>query len=97
MIKTVGASPTVSNLFLADSNTEYSLYFPSDCKKLLVKAREKSVVRLAFKKDETATNYITLPKGAIWCEDLILGPFTAFFKAEVDNIWLEILMWFSKE
>ena len=92
-----GAAPSITNLYLVSSAEEYTFELSKWCKKFLVKARNKKEVRIAVNENETATRYITLPKGAVWWEDFVLGPIDLYFKADQDNVVIEIMQWYSRD
>ncbi len=94
-MNTMGASPQITNLVLEDHTKEYKFTFNYWCKKFTLKARTKANVNVSL--DDTFTNYITLPKGAIWWEDLVLCSISIWLQADIDNVVIEILEWSSKD
>lgn len=97
MIKTVGGEPHLTNLVLVSHNSEYQHNFNKYCKKFMVQIRNRKSVRVAFEPGATATTYLSLGTGSSWWEDLVLGPFTAYFKSDADDVVVEILEWTSKD
>lgn len=95
MIGHLGASPKITNVICVDNSVEYMHTFEKYVKKLLVQPRNFKDLRVAFKPGETLTNYISLVSGSPWWEDNIIGPITVYFKAEENNVVVEILEWKS--
>jgi len=97
VINTLGSSPNITNLLLASSSNEYLFQLSKWCKKFLIKARNRKSLNVAFHANETLTKFLSLPKGSIWCEDLVGGPLDIFFKASEDNVVVEIMEWYSRD
>lgn len=64
-------TPLIYNLPMASANTEYSQALPGTVKKFTVKLRSDAAFRLAYGAGETATQYLSVPKGCSATVDLI--------------------------
>lgn len=85
-------SPVITNVGIVTINTEQSISLAGVIRRITVKARGTSTLRIAFESTETATNYITIPPGAIFTEEFIEAPAQLYFRSDkIDTV--EILTW----
>lgn len=84
--------PTIFNVTTV-ADTENSQLLPDGTKQLLIRARGSSRTQFSFTALTTATNFITIPKGANYSAELLgLDTKTVFFQTDKADI-IEILVW----
>ncbi len=72
-------TPLVNNeVTVADTEKSFSL--PANCKGFILRSRNKKIIRLAFVSGETATNYFTLEKNAVYTDDNFYLARTIYFR-----------------
>ena len=94
----VAINPTIGTLNLLLADTEYYYTLPAGVKKFLAHTRDESAWRLAFVTGKVATPtepYFTVPAGARYSEDLIMGTGSIYLFAasDVANKCLEVIYW----
>lgn len=86
-------NPLVENLAMPLANTEYSYAAASNLKRITIKSRNHSVLKVAYTSGESGTIYITLAPGSVYEEINIDGTFTLYVQASKPNEVLEIVTW----
>jgi len=87
-------SPTIYNISMAISGSEYSQAISNGAKKILVRMRNRSKSRIAFLSGDTDISWITIEPGAVYFEDnLDLNGATIFLQSNQDGDIAEILEW----
>lgn len=90
----LGKTPTISNLELTSANTEYSYVLPLGCKKFIVQCRTDDIIKLAYVKNESGSNYITIPEGASKSEDVLcLNDLILYLQSPTAGVVAEIETW----
>lgn len=90
---TVG-TPTIYNVPASLSNTEYSQALSANTKKFTIKVRGKADLKLAYTATESATNYITIPAGAVmFIDGLNASGLTLYFQTTKASQIVEIQEW----
>lgn len=85
-------SPAITNVVVAAINTEQSVALAGTIRRITIKARGTATLRLAFEPTESATNYISVPPGAIFTEENFEAPAQLYFQSDkIDTV--EILTW----
>lgn len=80
--------PTIYNLAMASNGTEYSQALPDDTRKVLIRSRENSELKLAYTSEG---DYVTIPAGAAkTIEGVYLKGITLYLKSGSDNDVAEI-------
>jgi hypothetical protein len=75
-------------------NTEFSQALSADTKKYLIRARGNATIQLAFVATESATKFITIPKGVSYTEEsLDLDSTTLYMQVDKVSEVIEILEW----
>ena len=87
-------TPTIYNLSMPNSGTEYSQALTKGTKKFLVKMRNKSEFRMAFVENGTTAEWITVPWGCVYLvENLDLTDATIYLQTAANGETAEILEW----
>lgn len=87
-------SPMIVNQVAVLSDTEYSYTFPTDTKKISLRARGQAKLKLAFVSGSSGTNFITIFPGSKYEEiGLKLTSITAYFQSNKAGETVEILSW----
>jgi hypothetical protein len=85
-------NPVVTNVNVPTPNTEQTVSLAGTIRRITIKARGTAKLQIAFVATESATNYITVPPGAIFTEENFEAPTQLFFQADkIDTV--EILTW----
>ena len=91
------STPTIQNVALALSTNEYSITLPTGTRKILLKVRNYECnLKIAWTATQTATNYITVPRGNSYVEadiELVSSLRTIYLNANKDNVIIECLSW----
>lgn len=87
--------PTIYNLSMPTSGTEYSQALSENTKKIMVKTRDRTAkLRIAFVSGNTNTLWITLEAGAVFFEEnLDLEGATIYLQSDKNGQVVEILQW----
>lgn len=56
--------PTIYNVALTTQNVEYSQAIPEDAKKILIRSRNASDIKLSYVQGESGTKFVTIPAGS---------------------------------
>lgn len=84
----------IYNLSMPTAGAEYSQLVNNATKRLIIRTRLPSELRMAYVSGETSTNYITvLPNCCRLIESVDLDSFTIYFRSSVSNQILEIEEW----
>lgn len=89
-----GSSDTTATIFNVSATiagTEYNQALPANCKSFVIKARNRSTVRLAFSNGDTNTVYLTLKPGVSYEDKNFYSNQTLYFQADKPNEIIEIL------
>ncbi len=90
----LSTTATIYNLAMPIANTEYGQLLANHTKKLTIRSRLKSEIKLAFVSGNTATIYLTLAPCAVFSEEnLDLEGVTIYASSNVAGNTLEILEW----
>ena len=88
------ATPTIYNISMPTAGSEYSQPLSNGTKKILVRARVRSQIRLAFSSGGTSTFWITLEPGVVYYEEnLDLNGVTIYLQSTAASQVTEILEW----
>lgn len=88
------AAPTITNLSAPTANVEVSHTLQANVNKILVRCRGNGSIKFAFVSGESATKYITIPKGASYKEDgLLITSGTLYLQTDQNSQTIEILEW----
>jgi hypothetical protein len=85
--------PTIYNVSVLLSATEYSQALSPSTKKFMIRVRGNSKLQLAFVATDSSTNFITIPQGVSYSEDGLSFSGTLFFQTEKPTQTVEILEW----
>lgn len=87
--------PTIAQVSMVLSGTEYSYAIPTTARQFLIKLRALAVLQLAYSPGDSGTTYITIPRGCFLSEsDLLLAaPVTLYFQSSTAAQVAEILYW----
>jgi hypothetical protein len=92
--KLYGTTPTIYNLSAPTANTEVSQALPVNTKKLLIRCRGDARTQFAFVSGQSGSNYITIPIGAMYAQDLLLlSSTTVYLQTSLSSQTIEILIW----
>lgn len=90
----VAENPEIYNIALATAGTEYTAPLNNATKKFLIRARNKSTLRVAFEAGGTTSEWITVNSGAVFYEEnLSLSGVTIYIQANQNSEIAEILEW----
>lgn len=89
------ANPTVINLTSpATANDEFSYTFTTDVKRILIRCRENTEIKMNFTSIDTSGEWITLKPRAVFSDwGLRLNGVTIYFKANESSQIIEMLTW----
>ena len=90
---TACGQPTIQNIVLPLKNTEYTINVPKYVKKIMVQVREFIELQVAFKENESASNFFTIKSGCNYYEDNVQGPFILAVQSKEDNTIIEYVTW----
>lgn len=93
MVLVSAGMPEVLNILVPLKNTEHIIELPRHVKKLLFQTRNGSDLKIAFRPNQSGTNYFTLRGFSTYFEDLISGPITLAVQSAEDNTIIEIIYW----
>lgn len=89
-----GQDPLIYNVLVPTAGVEISQALNADTRKFSIGVRDgKAIIQLAFNATESATNFITIPYGAIREFDGILFTGTLYFQLNTSGKVIEILEW----
>ncbi|GAI93485.1 unnamed protein product [marine sediment metagenome] len=90
----IGTTPRIYGVTMVLADTEYSHALPANCRKFLIKCRGSYPIQVCFVEDESDVNYVTVPAGMTYWEDLIYGTkLTLYFQCPVAGQVAEIVAW----
>ena len=82
---------------MTTAGTEYSVVFPENTNKFMIRTRELSVLKVGKSTGDTGTNYITVKKGNAYIEDRLLLTTivnrTMYISSTKNNDTLEVIAW----
>ncbi|MDH3324127.1 MAG: hypothetical protein OEL89_00650 [Candidatus Peregrinibacteria bacterium] len=85
----------ITNLTLSLADTEYNHSLQNGCKKLLIKTRDKSSIKLTLTSGESGTNFLTINAGAVYYkENISLNLSTVYIQSPKAGAIVEIEEWF---
>lgn len=87
------ATPTITNLVLTLSSTQYSHTFGIGTQSLLIRARGSSRLQIAFISGNTNIEFITIPKGATLPMTGLAFSGTIYIEGSVAGDVVEIMEW----
>ena len=91
---TACGQPTVQNIVLPLKNVEYIIQVGAPVKKIMIQIREFKELLVAFKPNESGSNFFTIKSGCTYYEDNVQGPFTVAIQAVEDNTTIEYVTWY---
>ena len=86
-------NPKVYNVSVALANTEVSQALTADTKAFTIRVRGSANLKLAFTATESATTFITIPRGANYGIDGLKFNGTLYFQTDKASQTVEILEW----
>ena len=87
-------TPTISNVTMTNSNTEYSQALPTNCRRFSIQLRTIKDMKLSFTSGQSGTTYITIPGGGQYSEDTLnLTAKTLYFQSTTAGVIAEIVAW----
>lgn len=87
------STPTIYNAVALTANTEYNYNYPSNTKKIYIKARH-GILRIAYTVNGTITNAnILVAKGASYCLEGVKTSATVYFSTSYTNDTIEFETW----
>ena len=89
----LATNPTIYNITVATANLETALVLNADVKAFIIRVRGYSNLQLAFTSGESGTNFITVPAGCSYREDLVSYTGSLFFQTNKPNQSVEVLEW----
>lgn len=84
-------TPTIINLNIINSGTEYSQALPANTKTFLIKSRNKGQVRLAYALGGTNTAYLTIPAGSSFEDSQFYTAATLYLQSTKSGDIIEIV------
>ena len=87
--------PTIYNLSMPTSGTEYAQALSANAKRIMVRSRDRTAqIRFAFVSGNTSTTWITIEPGAVYSEEnLDLEGVTIYLRSNKSSQVVEILEW----
>lgn len=91
----IAGRPTIANVAMTSSNTEYSYSLPAGTIRFEIKLRSlNALLKLSFVSGESGTTYITIPYGSSYREDDVKGtPISLYFQSPTASQVLEVKTW----
>lgn len=88
------SQPAILNFPLQNADEEYTLTFPANTKRFILKPRDCNL-KLAFVQGTSGTTYFTLPKGSYWSEHSIADGVTVtiYLQTARANSLVEVILW----
>lgn len=87
-------TPTIYNLSMPNSGTEYAQALGANTKQFLVRMRNRARAKLSFTLNGTDTLFFTLEPGAVYFEkNLNLSSVTLYVQSEASGQVAEVLEW----
>lgn len=86
--------PHIQNIEALDANTEYQFMFPANTRKFLLRVRDgDSKLQLSWAEGESATNFLTVPAGCNYSEEVNISALRLYFQTSKPNKIIELLFW----
>lgn len=85
--------PTIYNVPAPLAATEYSQTLSPATKQFLIKVRGIAQLQFSFVSGETATKFITVPRGTSYMQELVSYTGTIYFQVSAASQVVEILEW----
>ena len=82
---------TIFNVALGVVDTEQSQALPANTREYIIKTRGNTLLKLAFISTESGTNFITIPKGAVFEDSNFTSSLTLFFQSTATGDIVEII------
>jgi len=87
-------TPAITNKLIPSANTEVSHAIPDGTKKILIRIRGLATAKIAFTSTESATKFITIPRGATYSTDFLkTSGLSIFLQTNKATQVAEILTW----
>lgn len=88
------SQPAILNFPIEVANQEYTLSFPANTKRFILKPRDCNL-KIAFAEGTSGTTYFTLPKGSYWSESSIANGVTVtiYMQSTKANSLVEAILW----
>jgi hypothetical protein len=89
------ATPTIFNLSVPSAAVEVSQVLPVSTKKIVMKVRDAAAaMQFAFMAGDSGTNYVSVPRGAVYSVDGILTTgLTVYLQTDKAGQVVEIIVW----
>ena len=86
-------TPTIYNVLVLSANTEFSQLLSDSTKRFTIKVRDAAKLQIAYLPGESGTNFLTIPRGAVYTEDNMSFSGTLYFQADKAGVTVEIVQW----
>ena len=86
-------SPLIHNVSAPLAATEYSQALQSKTKKVLIRCRGNATMNVAFSNGQTSVEWLTVPPGCNYTEELIEFTGSIYFQTNKINQIIEIVEW----
>ena len=87
-------NPTIHNVTLTLANTEYSQALATNVKSFIIRSRNRADVKLSYVLNQSATNYVTVLKNAVYEETgLDASGVVLYFQSALAGTTVEIVEW----
>lgn len=84
-------TPTIFNITIAAADTEQSQALPANTKRLLIKTRGNTLLKLAYNATESGTKYVTIPKQGVFTDNSFYTSQTIYFQSPQAGDVVEII------
>lgn len=91
-----GSDPTIVNLTTAVAGTETSFALPQNVNRFMVRARNSARLQFSFTNGQSATNFITIPRGTNYTDEglKLNSSQTVYIQApNKNNVDIEVIYW----
>lgn len=90
-----GDRPTIYNVAMTTSGTEYSQALPLYVRKFTFQLRGSNDCKFCFTSGESGTKYVTIKSGSSYSEEDLSSAFiiTLYFQSPADSQVAEIIVW----
>ena len=86
-------SAKITNFVVASASTEEEHQLTANTRRLLMRSRNGSEMRVAFVSGDTSTKYLTVKRGTVYSEDGLDFSGKVFFQTTLTDV-VEIIEWF---
>ncbi len=89
----LSGKPTIYNLTLINSGTEYSQALPEQYSKIMIKCRTSVAIQLAYTSGQSGSIYVTIPADQTYFDDEISSSGSVYLQSGTSGVVAEILVW----